>query len=98
MDTFYAGAILAALFAGLVFSRFSATVLFLMAAIACLIAGLIESDVFWAKATNEGLVTLMLLMLCAVALERLPWLGLLSRGVDSPNRYVAVARITAVAI
>lgn len=97
MDTFYAGAILTALLAGLVFSRLSATVLFLMAAIGCLIAGLIEPDAFWAKATNEGLVTLMLLMLCAVALERLPWLGLLSRRIDSPNRYLAVARITAVA-
>ena len=97
MDTFYAGAILAALFIGLVVSRLSATVLFLMAAIACLLAGLIEPDAFWAKATNEGLVTLMLLMLCAVALERLPWLGLLSRGIDSPNRYLAVARITALA-
>ena len=56
MDTFYAGAILAALFVGLVVSRFSATVLFLMAAVACLLTGLIEPDVFWAKATNEGLV------------------------------------------
>jgi di/tricarboxylate transporter len=97
MDTFYAGAILTALLVGLVFSRLSATVLFLMAAIGCLVAGLIEPDAFWAKATNEGLVTLMLLMLCAVALERLPWLGLLSRRIDSPNRYLAVARITAVA-
>ena len=97
MDTFYAGTILTALLVGLVFSRLSATVLFLMAAIGCLIAGLIEPDAFWAKATNEGLVTLMLLMLCAVALERLPWLGLLSRRIDSPNRYLAVARITAVA-
>jgi di/tricarboxylate transporter len=97
MDTFYAGAILTALLVGLVFSRLSVTVLFLMAAIGCLIAGLIEPDAFWAKATNEGLVTLMLLMLCAVALERLPWLGLLSRRIDSPNRYLAVARITAVA-
>ena len=97
MDTFYAGAILTALLVGLVFSRLSATVLFLMAAIGCLIAGLIEPDAFWAKATNEGLVTLMLLMLCAVALERLPWLGLLSRRIDSPNRYLAVARIMAVA-
>lgn len=97
MDTFYAGAILTALLVGLVFSRLSATVLFLMAAIGCLITGLIEPDAFWAKATNEGLVTLMLLMLCTVALERLPWLGLLSRRIDSPNRYLAVARITAVA-
>jgi di/tricarboxylate transporter len=97
METFYAGAILTALLVGLIFSRLSATVLFLMAAIACLISGLIEPDVFWAKATNEGLVTLMLLMLCTVALERLPWLGMLSRGIDSPNRYLAVARITAVA-
>ena len=97
MDTFYAGAILATLLMGLIFSRLSATVLFLLAAMACLLAGLIEPNAFWSKATNEGLVTLILLMLCAVALERLPWLGLLSRSIDSPNRYLAVARITAVA-
>ena len=97
MDTVYAGAILAALFVGLVFSRFSATVLFLIAAITCLLAGLIKPDVFWAKAANEGLVTLILLMLCAVALERLPWLGLLSQRIDTPNRYIAVARIAAIA-
>jgi len=97
MDTVYAGAILAALFVGLVFSRFNATVLFLIAAITCLLAGLIKPDVFWAKAANEGLVTLILLMLCAVALERLPWLGLLSQRIDTPNRYIAVARIAAIA-
>ena len=61
MDTFYAGAILAALFIGLVVSRLSATVVFLMAAIACLLAGLIEPDAFWAKATNEGLAERKLL-------------------------------------
>jgi Na+/H+ antiporter NhaD/arsenite permease-like protein len=36
-------------------------------------------------------------MLCAVALERLPWLGLLSRGLDSPNLHVATSRLAIVA-
>ena len=53
MDTFYAGAILAALLWARVFA-IQCHCAFLMAAIACLLTGLIEPDVFWAKATNEG--------------------------------------------
>ena len=36
-------------------------------------------------------------MLCAVGLERLPWVGLLSRGLDSDRLSVAVVKVGAVA-
>lgn len=95
MELWLAGLTLVGLIGALVFSRVSATVLFLIAALFCLVAGLVSIDTFWSKTTNEGLVTLVLLILCAVALERLPWLGMLSRLVDSPRLYWSVAKIVA---
>ena len=97
MDIWLAGLTLVGLIGALVFSRVSATVLFLIAALFCLVAGLVSIDTFWSKTTNEGLVTLVLLILCAVALERLPWLGMLSRLVDSPRLSWSVAKIVVIA-
>ena len=97
MDIWLAGLTLVGLIGALVFSRVSATVLFLIAALFCLVAGLVSIDTFWSKTTNEGLVTLVSLILCAVALERLPWLGMLSRLVDSPRLSWSVAKIVVIA-
>ena len=97
MELWLAGLTLVGLIGALVFSRVNATVLFLIAALFCLISGLVNIDTFWSKTTNEGLVTLVLLILCAVALERLPWLGMLSRTVDSPRLSWSIAKIVAIA-
>ena len=97
MELWLAGLTLVGLIGALVFSRVSAAVLFLIAALFCLVAGLVSIDTFWSKTTNEGLVTLVLLILCAVALERLPWLGMLSRLVDSPRLSWSVAKIVVIA-
>ena len=96
MDFWLASLTLVSLIGALVLSRINTTVLFLAAALFCLITGLVSVDTFWAKTTNEGLVTLVLLILCAVALERLPWLGMLSRMIDSPRLSVSIAKIVAV--
>ena len=97
MELWLAGLTLVGLIGALVFSRVNATVLFLIAALFCLLSGLVNIDTFWSKTTNEGLVTLVLLILCAVALERLPWLGMLSRTVDSPRLSWSIAKIVAIA-
>ena len=97
MDFWLAAVTLVSLIGALILSRINATVLFLAAALFCLITGLVSVDTFWAKTTNEGLVTLVLLILCAVALERLPWLGMLSRMLDSPRLSVSIAKVVAVA-
>lgn len=97
MELWLAGLTLVGLIGTLVFSRVNATVLFLIAALFCLVSGLVSIDTFWSKTTNEGLVTLVLLILCAVALERLPWLGMLSRMVDAPRLSWSVAKIVAIA-
>lgn len=98
MDFWLASLTLVGLITALIFTRVSATVLFLIAALFCLVTGLVSIDTFWSKTTNEGLVTLILLLLCAVALERLPWLGMLSRVIDSPRLALAVAKIIAIAV
>lgn len=98
MDLWLAGLTLVSLIGALVFSRVSATVLFLIAALFCLVTGLVSIETFWEKTTNQGLVTLVLLILCAVALERLPWLGMLSRVIDSPHLSLSVAKIVAIAV
>lgn len=98
MDFWLASLTLVGLVTALIFTRVSATVLFLIAALFCLVTGLVSIDTFWSKTTNEGLVTLILLILCAVALERLPWLGMLSRVIDSPRLSLSVAKIVAIAV
>ena len=98
MELWLAALTLVGLIGALVFSRVNATVLFLSAALFCLVAGLVSIDTFWSKTTNEGLVTLVLLILCAVALERLPWLGMLSRLIDSPRLYWSVTKIVALTV
>ena len=71
--------IVAALIGCLIFSRWSPALLFSAAMAACVMVGPIELSTVMSKATNEGLVTLLLLMMVSVGLERLPWLLSLSR-------------------
>jgi hypothetical protein len=56
----------------LLVTRWSAPWVFGSALLACLLMGLVDINIVLAKATNEGLVTLVLLMLISVGFERLP--------------------------
>jgi di/tricarboxylate transporter len=78
MDMYIAALIVVALLGGLLFTRYSASILFAIAAAVSLFTGLVAEDMVLSKVANEGLVTLVVLLLVAVGLERLPWLGLLS--------------------
>ena len=70
--------IVVALIGCLIFSRWSPPLLFSAAMAACVMVGSIELSTVMAKATNEGLVTLLLLLMVSLGLERLPWLLSLS--------------------
>ena len=70
--------IVAALIAMLILSRLSPALLFTVAMSACVLVGAIDIKTVLAKATNEGLVTLIMLLLVSIGLERLPWLLSLS--------------------
>ena len=70
--------IVVALIGSLIFSRWSPPLLFSGAMAACVMVGSIDLSTVMAKATNEGLVTLLLLLMVSLGLERLPWLLSLS--------------------
>ena len=70
--------IVATLIVMLVFSRLSPALLFTAAMAACVLVGPIDMQTVMSKATNEGLVTLLLLLMVSIGLERLPWLLALS--------------------
>ena len=77
--------VVAWLLAALLFTRWSASWVFGSAMLACYLMGLVDTHTLLAKATNEGLVTLVLLILVSVGLERLPWLALVSRKMLVPS-------------
>ena len=70
--------IVATLIVMLIFSRLSPALLFTAAMAACVLVGPIDMKTVMSKATNEGLVTLLLLLMVSLGLERLPWLLALS--------------------
>ena len=67
--------VVAWLLVALLVTRWAAPWVFGSAVLACYLMGLVDTSTLLAKATNEGLVTLVLLILVSVGLERLPWLA-----------------------
>jgi di/tricarboxylate transporter len=97
MEPLLIAAIVSLLIAGLIFSRVAPALLFTLAAVACVLAGSIDMQSALSKATNEGLVTLLLLLMVSVGLERLPWLlSASSRVVRSslPSTLVSLSGMT----
>ena len=89
--------VVAALIAMLIFSRFPPALLFTLAMSACVLVGAVDIKTVLAKATNEGLVTLILLLLVSIGLERLPWLLSLSNRLVSrslPSTLLSLSGLT----
>ena len=78
MEAALVALIVVALIVLLIFSRFSPALLFTLAMAGCVLVGVIDISGVMAKATNEGLVTLLLLLMVSIGFERLPWLLALS--------------------
>lgn len=78
MEPLLIGLIVTALIASLIFSRLAPSLLFTLAMAACVLVGVIDMQTLMAKATNDGLMTLLLLLMVSIGLERLPWLLALS--------------------
>lgn len=73
-------AIFVGLFYGLVFTVYSPAWLFTAAMGLCYFAGFVDTEEVLTKVTNTGLVTLVLLLMVSVGLEKLTWLSRVSRG------------------
>jgi di/tricarboxylate transporter len=78
MEPLLIGLIVTALITSLIFSRLAPSLLFTLAMAACVLVGVIDMQTVMAKATNDGLMTLLLLLMVSIGLERLPWLLALS--------------------
>ena len=78
------GILFAWLIYGLVFSRLSAAWVFSTSMVACYLLGLVDTRDILEKASNPGLITLMLLLLVSIGVEKLSWLtGLANKLIDS---------------
>ena len=66
------------LFFGLIFTKWPAERVFVCAMLAAYFAGLVDTTEVLDKATNTGVVTLILLLLVSIGLEKLSWLSRLS--------------------
>ena len=74
MEPLLTALIVVSLMLALIFSRVTPALIFTSAMAACVAVGSIDLQTALDKATNEGLITLILLILVSVGLERLPWL------------------------
>lgn len=69
----------------LIFSRVPPAKAFAGALIVCYVLGFVNTDTVLTKGANEGVITLVLLLLVSVGLERLPWLATFSERMISPS-------------
>ncbi|MFK8042904.1 SLC13 family permease [Congregibacter sp.] len=84
------------LFYGLVFTSYAPAWLFAGAMGVAYFAGLVDTPEVLEKATNIGLVTLVLLLLVSIGLEKLSWLSRLSRGLVVAGYRRSLLRVSAV--
>jgi len=85
-----------ALFYGLVFTSVSPVWLFTAAMGSAYFGGLVDTDTLLDKATNTGLVTLVLLLLVSIGLEKLSWLSRLSQNLVVPGYRSSLLRLSLV--
>jgi di/tricarboxylate transporter len=83
----------AALIASLVFTDWQASSVFIGAMLAAYFMGFVDTGEVLSKATNTGLITLVLLLLVSVGLEKLSWLKILSGKLISKHYGISLFRL-----
>lgn len=84
------------LLTSLVLTDWPAVWIFTCAMLVAYFLGLVETEEVLGKATNNGLVTLIVLLLVSVGLEKLSWLGRLSDKLITPAFNISLLRLGAV--
>ncbi|MFK7830585.1 MAG: SLC13 family permease [Congregibacter sp.] len=87
-------AIFLGLFYGLIFTAYAPAWLFTAAMGAAYFAGIVDTAALLEKATNTGLITLILLLLVSIGLEKLSWLTRMSRELVVPGYRFSLLRLT----
>jgi di/tricarboxylate transporter len=80
----------------LIFTRLPPSRAFVGAMVACYLLGFIDSQTVLSKSVNQGVVTLVLLLLVSVGLERLPWLASLGERLVTPSLPKSLVRLSLV--
>ncbi len=83
----------ALLLGGLVFTDWSPTRIFSSAMLACYLFGLVDTNELLEKAANPGVVTLLVLLLVSLGLEKLNWIKDLSGKLISKNYAASLLRL-----
>ncbi|MEL4429664.1 SLC13 family permease [Shewanella mangrovisoli] len=92
-DLWLLAIVLFGLVAGLIAGRINPAVLFLFAFLLCYLLGMVSLDTALTSFTNTGLVTLVLLVLAATALEKTSLLGKLSQVIGNNSLAVTMAKL-----
>ncbi|MFT6286082.1 MAG: di/tricarboxylate transporter [Alcanivorax sp.] len=77
----------------LIFSDWAASWIFVTTALAAYFMGLVDTSEVLGKASNSGLITLVLLLLVSVGLEKLSWLSRLSNSLITPGYNASLLRL-----
>jgi len=78
---------------GLAFTRMSAAWVFTLSMLGCYLLGLVDTSEMLSKASNPGLITLILLLLVSVGLEKITWLKELAGQLLSPGYKKSLLRM-----
>ncbi len=81
------------LLGSLIFSDWPPSKIFLGTMLAAYFLGLVETSQVLEKASNSGLITLILLLLVSIGLEKLSWLNSLSGRLISPSYTLSLLRL-----
>jgi len=93
LDQLIISVLFGGLFLGLIFTKWPAERVFVCAMLAAYFAGLVDTSEVLDKATNTGVVTLILLLLVSIGLEKLSWLSRLSNKLIVPSYSASLLRI-----
>ena len=85
--------ILLALVAGLISGAAKPAILFLLASTVTYLVGMVDLNGFLHGLTNSGLITLVLLLLCSVALEKTSLIGQISKIIGRGSFYGTMAKL-----
>jgi di/tricarboxylate transporter len=93
LDQLLVAGLFFALVISLIITSWPAVWVFVCAMLTAYFLGLVDTAEVLAKATNNGLITLILLLLVSIGLEKLSWLTRLSGKLISPNYPASLLRM-----
>jgi di/tricarboxylate transporter len=93
IDQLLVAALFLALLFSLIFTGWSAVWVFTCTMLAAYFLGLVDTAELLEKASNTGLITLILLLLVSIGLEKLSWLSRLSGQLISPSYVASLLRL-----